>query len=272
MNGIACVNKSVEQNIYYDFFQIHDRHYWVWVVTTERRAFSKLNTSLMVITWKVGCIQTTWLVDEFLSKLMKHTCSSRSRERDWACTHLQAHSCALGCVIKICPVFWSDALFQRSPADFTSCSKHSELIPKNRSSENEIKFCEFWTKRERRLMPLNSLTGARSVWICKWVYVNPIPSNYATIGLIIQASDGGEWAENLILAAACATAFTLQTQFLRPCALPACCVFHLQLFAPHLLTQGVRAFVRPSRTLLVRAGGRRDSLSAVLLCSIEIHS
>lgn len=30
-------------------------------------------------------------------------------------------------------------------------------------------------------------------------------------------------------------------------------VFHLQLFAPRLLTQGVRAFVRPSRALLILA-------------------
>jgi hypothetical protein len=37
---------------------------------------------------KVGCIQTTWLVDEFLSKLMKHTRAEAEAEREIELVHI----------------------------------------------------------------------------------------------------------------------------------------------------------------------------------------
>lgn len=79
--------------------------------------FAKLNTSLMVITRKVGCIQTTWLVDEFLSKLMKHILAAAEAEREIELVHIYKRTHARSGALLKFQVFWSDALFQRSPAD-----------------------------------------------------------------------------------------------------------------------------------------------------------
>lgn len=165
-------------------------------------------------------------------------------------------------------VFWSDVLFQRSPADFV-LKAHGTYSQNSLERESNQIFCEIRTKRERRLMPLNSLTGA----LCVFEFTNKntqIPSRLIMPppGLIIQA-----WwwwmAENLISAAACATAFALQTQFLRPARATSMLCFICNYL---LLAYWHRAYAPLCDPAVRFSFWRRDSLSVSLVLHFNSQS